>query len=305
MGVTALSVFAPLALLYLQHPESLFFTASRTSILVPGWTAGAAEALGTTSFGLVLEQTWVTVLGFSVAELQGVYFEPGVPLLFGVSAWLFMLGLVWLLLATRDSRLTPALLTIAATCIIGGLSIQAPNAQRMLLLPPMLALLVVVPLDWISVRVERLVFPIQHLMLIALSSLILIAVYENTSFFFRDYLQREEYGSLNGEVTQAMAVLLEEQGWQDEILFIGGERMSVFSIPSLPYLIPEVNASDLEPPYDLPKSMDPEQERWLIILPEMSAARARLEGACDSGATIPRYNRRGILLFHYCQLDPT
>jgi len=85
--------------LYAHHPDSLLFTASRVSMLVPGWLGPAAEALGTTPLGLILEQTWITLLGLGVAALQGVYYDPGVPMLFGISLPLILLGLAMALIS--------------------------------------------------------------------------------------------------------------------------------------------------------------------------------------------------------------
>jgi len=44
--LATLSVSLPLVLLYLRHPESLFFTASRVSMLIPGWRTGVRANLG-------------------------------------------------------------------------------------------------------------------------------------------------------------------------------------------------------------------------------------------------------------------
>jgi hypothetical protein len=116
-------------------------------VLIPGWTAEAAAALGTTAAGLVLEQIWVTALGLTVAELQGVYYAPGVPMLISVSAVLFVAGLVLCLMRIRDPRYSLLLLVGAGAILLGGLSIQAPNSQRLLYVAPALALMVVLPLE--------------------------------------------------------------------------------------------------------------------------------------------------------------
>jgi 4-amino-4-deoxy-L-arabinose transferase-like glycosyltransferase len=299
---TAMSVFLPLALYYAAHPDILFFTASRTSILIPGWTADAAAALGTTSIGLVLEQIWVTTMGFTIAELQGVYYGSGVPLLFDVSALLFMMGIIVGVFRRRDPRYTLPLLTIVGTIIVGGLSIQAPNAQRMLLLPPMLALLVTWPLEEVLIR-----FPLQKPRLwlvevLMLTAVLGVALFQNVSFFFTDYLTRERYGSPHGEVTQEMIELLELNKSFEEVYFVGGERMHVYSIPSLPYLLPDVMGHDLEPPYKLP----PEKianggKRLLVILPHVLDARSAIEKQCTDEELIPRYNRDGQVLLYACE----
>ncbi|MEW6567191.1 MAG: glycosyltransferase family 39 protein [Chloroflexota bacterium] len=146
LALVTVAAVLPLALLYLEHPESLVYTSERVTLFPPGWEQ-VAETLGLTPLGLVLEQMGVTALGFVVAELEGVYYAPGVPLLFSLSALFFVVGLIICLLHLRDPRYVLPLLTLAGTVVVGGLSIQAPNGQRMMLLPPMLALMVALPLS--------------------------------------------------------------------------------------------------------------------------------------------------------------
>jgi 4-amino-4-deoxy-L-arabinose transferase-like glycosyltransferase len=301
-ALVATSVFLPLALYYAAHPDILFFTASRTSILIPGWTADAAAALGTTSLGLVLEQIWVTAMGFTIAELQGVYYGSGVPLLFDASALLFILGLIIAIIRFRDPRYNLPLLTIIGSIIVGGLSIQAPNAQRMLLLPPMLALMVAWPLEEVLTR-----FPLQRqrfwsIEVLILTAVLCVALFQNVSFFFKDYLPEERYGSPNGEVTQGMIELLEMDEAFAEVYFVGGENMHVYSIPSLPYLLPHIEGYDLEYPYKMPSNQAQNGgKRLLVILPEVRDARTAIEKQCTDEVLIPRYNRDGQVLFYACE----
>ena len=297
-----LSVSLPLLLYYAASPEQLTFTASRVSMLVPGWTGEAAAALGTTSAGLVLEQLWVTILGLTTAELQGVYFEPGVPLLFGLSLLLFLAGVVLVLPRWKDERLWAPALAFAGTLLAGGLSIQAPNAQRMLLLPPLLALLCALPLElgacWTQRRVPKVTVPGT----VGAVFIILIAAGQNVLHLYQHYFPVERYGSLNGEVTYEMVHLLESIDLPDEIYFIGGERMSFAAIPSITYLLPDVEGVDLNPPYDLPAESRPDASKIIILLPEQQEALAAFTGHFPEATPEMRYNRDGDPLFIYVEL---
>jgi len=210
MVLAALSVSMPLVLLYIRHPESLFFTASRVSMLVPGWIGPAAEALGTTPLGLVLEQIWVTALGLTVAEIQGVYYGSGIPMLIGASAWIFWIGVVYCVLHFRDARYGLILITILTTLLVGGLSIQAPNGQRMLFLSPILAILMASTLDRIYLFVSERWPRIKTVAVVGASLLMVLMMGENINHLFIDYLPTENYGSLNGEVTQEIIELLKD-----------------------------------------------------------------------------------------------
>lgn len=303
-GIVALSSFMPLLLLYIAHPGEIFFTASRVSMLVPGWIGPAAAALGTTPLGLILEQTWVTALGLSAAELQGVYYGSGVPLLFGLSVPFFYLGLLYCFWRVRDARFNLPLLTLGITFIIGGLSIQAPNAQRMLLLPPVLAMLIVIPLDravdWISAQSKRVGLAAGAIAF----GLVLVMCTQNIIQLFDRYFPEEVYGSLNGEVTMEMVDILRDESPRQPVFFIGGERMSFNSIPSLPYLLPDVVGLDLEYPYDLPV-IEPGSGRELLvfILPGQSQALDLIHERYTPGELSARYNRQGQLLFYLYRFE--
>jgi len=293
-GLAALAVFFPLGLLYAEHPDTLVFTASRVSMLVPGWTSEAAAALGTTSVGLVLEQIWVTGLGLTVAELQGVYSSPGVPMLISVSAVLFFVGLVICLLRCRNPRYSLLLLVLGGTILMGGLSIQAPSGQRMLFASPALALMVVLPLEearrWSAHR-----WPGGQRALTTLAALLLvITLAQNINHLFLRYFPREEYGSLNGAVTQEMIAIWPSLPPDVPVYFFGGGRMEFASIPSITYLRPEAQASDVDRADQIPAQAS---GLIAIVLPEEQASLGDLQARFPGGTVSRRYNRQGRLLF--------
>jgi 4-amino-4-deoxy-L-arabinose transferase-like glycosyltransferase len=303
-ALTAASAAMPLVLLYAAHPDMLLFTSSRVSMLVPGWLAEAAAALGTTPVGLILEQAWVTFLGLSVAELQGVYYGSGVPLLFGLSALLVWAGLALALARIRDPRGSLQWLTLAGTVIVGGLSIQAPNAQRMLLLPPVFALAVAFALEFTFGTALHLLPKGRHLFTLLLTGALLGSMLQNLHFFYLDYLPRERYGSLNGEVAQAMIDLLKEEPGQPRVYFLGGDRMAFDSIPSLPYLLPQVEGETLTAASDLPAAIDQHTNAWIVIvLPEQAQALEQIKERFSSGKPIPIYNRYRRLLFYFTRVE--
>jgi 4-amino-4-deoxy-L-arabinose transferase-like glycosyltransferase len=299
----AIAAALPLVLHYASHPEQWLINAQYVSILNPDLRE-AASALRTSPIGLVLEQIWVTALGFTVAELQGVYYGSGAPLLIGISTPLFLLGSVWFLLHLRDARYNIPLLTLIATILIGGFSTQAPNAQRMLLLPPLLALIVIYPLEEISSKLSAYWQRGRYLIFITMSVVVLLAMAQNLDLFYRDYLPREAYGSYKGEVAQGMVEILDDEGQGVEVYVVSGGRLHIDSLTSLHYQVPNITGWDLEPPYELPDTAGPMGTRRLFfILPEQISARLEIESKYTGGSTFPRYNRHGRLLFYVGSTD--
>ncbi|UCF60078.1 MAG: glycosyltransferase family 39 protein [Anaerolineaceae bacterium] len=299
----AIVVALPLAFHYFSNPEQWLINAQYVSILNPDLKQAAA-ALGTTPIGLVFEQIWVTALGFTVGELQGVYYGSGVPLLFGISTVFFLLGVLGALLHFREARYNIPILALIATILIGGFSTQAPNAQRMLLLPPMLALLVVHPLEEISSRFSDYWERGRVLIFITMSVVVLLMMTENLQFFYRDYLPREAYGSYKGEIAQAMVEILDDEGQEVEVYLVSGGRLPLDSLTSLHYQIPDIIGWDLESPFELPDSAGPSGTRRLFfILPEQIDAIMEIELKYTGGLTFPRYNRHERLLFYVGSTD--
>jgi 4-amino-4-deoxy-L-arabinose transferase-like glycosyltransferase len=297
-------VALPLVVIYASNPSALMFTTGRVSLLDSSLLGPAAEALGTTPLGLVGEQILVTALGLTVSELQGIYVDTGRPMLFGLSAVVFHIGLLLNLIRWRRLGAAILLLTLAASIIIGGLSIQAPSSQRLILLPPILALLSADTLitlhAWLKDRLPRLGLASLFLVLGLLGWM----MYENTDQLFGKYFPVETYGSLNGEVTQEMVKLLQSESNEVKIYFFGGERMQFDSIPSLAYLLPGYSAKNVERVDDLPPPGSISQRTLVIALPEEQAILDQIKLAHPESSTIARYNRHGRLLFFVQVIDP-
>jgi len=111
---------------------------------------------------------------------------------------------------------------------------------------------------------------------------------------FVRYFPREEYGSLNGEVTQEMIAILPAFPADTPLYFFGGERMGFASIPSLAYLLPQASAVDANSVQDLPADPD---GLLAIVLPEQAPTLAELKQRFPEGAGMRRYNRFGRALF--------
>jgi hypothetical protein len=206
---------------------------------------------------------------------------------------------IWFLLHLRDARYNIPLLTLVATILMGGFSAQAPNAQRMLLLPPMLAILVVYPLEEFSSRLSDYWRKVRIPIFIAMSIVVLLAMAQNLYLFYRDYLPREEYGSYKGEVAQGMVEILDDEQQGVEVYLVSGGRLHIDSLASLHYQVPNVTGWDLDPPYELPDTAGPGGTRRLFfILPEQITARLEIESKYTGGLTFPRYNRHERLLFY-------
>jgi 4-amino-4-deoxy-L-arabinose transferase-like glycosyltransferase len=297
-------VVLPLGLAYIREPSSLTFTAGRVSLLDPDLLGPAAEALGTTPLGLILEQTLVTVLGLTVGELQGIYFGTAQPMLFGLTALGFYVGFLVTILRWRRPSAGILLTTLAVSVLIGGLSVQAPSSQRLILLPPVLALIIttglVVIQEWLGDHWPYLRLPSMLVLALALVWMMV----ENVHFLFDRYFPNESYGSLNGEVAQEMAAILWDQEPDLPIYFVGGDRMQFDSIPSLDYLAPGYHAQSYSSLAELELPQVGVERTLMIVLPEQLDTLQALRQSYPMASENARYNRHGRLLFYSFEIDP-
>ena len=135
-------------------------------------------------------------------------------------------------------------------------------------------------------------------------ALVLVMGLQNLILLFSEYFPRETYGSLNGEVTMKIVEVLQETEIEQPVYFIGGDRMSFYSIPSLPYLLPDVEGVDLPYPFEVPEAKSQSGKPLLfIVLPEQTNALELIHERYAPGNQSASYNRRGQLLFYLYQYE--
>jgi hypothetical protein len=155
-------------------------------------------------------------------------------------------------------------------------------------------------IDWMHTHAARLTIPAAVLAF----GLVFGMCAQNLGHLYGRYLPHNAYGSLNGEVTMGMIEVLRDEPHRQPVYFVGGERMSFYSIPSLPYLLPGEDGVDLEYPFSLPKvTTESEEPQLIFILPEETLALKRIHERYTPGVLRASYNRRGQLLFYLYRFD--
>jgi hypothetical protein len=135
----------------------------------------------------------------------------------------------------------------------------------------------------------------QRALTLLASLLLVIMLAQNIDHLFRRYFPREEYGSLNGAVTQAMIEIWPSLPPDAPVYFFGGDRMGFASIPSITYLRPQAQATDVDR-VDL--ILPDVSELIAFVLSDETDSLNALRARFHEGIVLPRYNRNGRLLFH-------
>ena len=250
MFIVTTVIILPLAIFYWHHPDEYMAPFRRVSIFGPVLN-GMVQSTGQPAWLILLKQIWLGLQAFTYIPVRAFY-EPGTPLLRGLAASLFLLGLLLLLIRGRDTRFLLIALWILTFGLIGGLSDSTPAAQRYVAAAPVCALLVGYCLSEITSIFEKLwpqLTRILHGVVIVVA--ILIAI-DELNFYFNTYTQKTvvDWSHNNTMIAQHLADYLREKPTDVQVVFFGSPFMGYYSIPSLQYLVPHIKGVDATLPWE-------------------------------------------------------
>lgn len=148
LGAVALCVLGPLLVFALRNPDLFGFRMTDLFVFSPK-VQDLVEREG--GMGPYMRQhIWHTLGTFLLFEDDTTFYAPGRPILFGLPAVLFLIGLCWTI--GRRRNWVPVL-WIALTLILGGfLTIGPLSTTHYLGLTPVMSWLIALPLSWLFER---------------------------------------------------------------------------------------------------------------------------------------------------------
>ena len=262
-----LVVALPLALFYLGHKDAFVAPYSRVSLLGPSLEA-MLETSGESVWGILIEQFKTSALAFTGTNLR-FWYQPGQPMLLPIPATLFLMGVSLVLLnLTRLPELWLGLWIVGAI-VVGALSGSTPAAQRYVFVAPAVAGAVALPLErsarWLIQAWPRA----RWVTLASVSSLVLLASWEDLRFYFGDFSANKLFGDNNTEVATQVGHYLAEKEPGPQVYFFGG-RMGYYTHSTIRYLAPEASGTDVLEPLTAPPDWVLPGRTIFIFLPERS-----------------------------------
>ena len=243
MGLAAVIPVIPLVMFYLRFPNEFLAPLSRFSVLGE-WMKNELVITGDTVQAILLRQFSLGFQAFTATPLRHWYM-PGTPILREVPAALFLAGLALMLLRLRDERIWLIGLWLAAFGAAGALSESTPASQRYVSVAPAVCLVLAYGVDTTGQYLVRL-WPRLRKAIPAVSLLLIAALaVDDLRFYFLEYTPNSQFGGDNGWVAQKLGSYL--RGFPDTtyVAFFGAPRMGFGSIPSLQYLAPQVDGTDM------------------------------------------------------------
>jgi hypothetical protein len=212
------------------------------------------------------------------------------------------MGVFWAI-AVLDLRYLLLLLPLLSVIFLGGFSQDPPASQRYVVAIPMVAVLLAVPLvqigkwlreSWPTMR--RVLWPAAVLLVVWLMVV-------DLRYYFLEVYNHYVLGGLNTVVASEVAEYLDEQRERPMVYFFGFPRMGYFSLSTIPYLEPDVQAQDvLDPLIGEPGWLITGPTRF-IFLPERLHELQYVQAAYPGGAYHEYFYQDGTPLFMVYELD--
>jgi len=296
MGLSALVITLPLAMVYLGNIPDFYAPMSRVSYLGDTLRSDVLTT-GKMPAELIASQFITSAQAFTSANLRHWYM-PETPMLLPLSATLFLMGVVLLLLNFRKPAELWLILWLAAAVVIGALSESTPAAQRYVFAAPAVAATMGLALVRISQWLIES-WPSTRPAVVAIVGIVVaVAAWVDLSFYFGDYSANKRFGDLNTETAIAVAQMLDEREPGVEVYFFGG-RMGYYTHSSIPYLASDANGHDVLQPLTAPPDWELQGPTIFIFLPERSSEMALVEKRYPGGNSFQESGRNGELYLAY------
>jgi 4-amino-4-deoxy-L-arabinose transferase-like glycosyltransferase len=295
-GFIAQIVFLPLMLYFASHLAEFNAPLQRVTVF-DEWLQIEQFRLGQSANTIILNQIKDTALGFTHAPLRHWY-NPGAPLLLAGPAALFLLGLLWSVLAF-DLRYLLLWLPLVAHILLGGFSQDAPASQRYVWVVPVVVMFVALPLartvDWL-----QRAWPKQKKWVagFAAAFLLWLMFTDLHYYFFQVYQNGYVLGGINTEVATDIAYYLRDHPEQNQVVyFFGLPRMGYASHSTIPYLAPYMRGIDIGEPIASAPGVNVQDNLLFIFLPERLGELVYVQTAFPNGIYQEFHRETGELLF--------
>ncbi len=270
----------PLAMHYAVHPNEFLAPMTRVSFLGRSLELEVA-ATGKTAAQLLVDRFMTSALAFTSADLHAWY-RPETPILLPISASLFIMGVVLLLLNIYRRAELWLILWIGGAVVIGGLSESTPAAQRYVFAAPAVAAVAAIGLVQVTEWLVQ-IWPRLRPALIAAGMLVIaIACWGDVNFYFGDFSANKRFGGLNTETAQALATLLNERESGPEVFFLGG-RMGYYTHSSIQYLAPDAIGHDIFDSLTLEPDWAITRPTLFVSLPERASELQQVQDRFPGG----------------------
>jgi 4-amino-4-deoxy-L-arabinose transferase-like glycosyltransferase len=291
MVMIAVVVVLPLTWYFIHQPNQFLAPMARVSFLrtIDQMVATSGEP----AWKILAEQIGIGLQAYTIVPVR-FWYTPETPILRPISAALFYLGFVILLLRYRDSRSVLLGLWLIAFGVIAGLSESAPAAQRYAASAPACALIVGLGLHGSTEALEKVWQKYSKVFVGFSYAILCFAMLSDLYFYFIDYYGKDLMDNLesNGMIAQHVADEVKGKPAGTQVAFFTITNLGYYSIPSIQYLAPQVKGVDVPEPWSAFDKTQLNKEHIVFIFPP-----GREEEALDVTREYPNgylYSETGV-----------
>ncbi|MCP4423435.1 MAG: hypothetical protein GY803_02985 [Chloroflexi bacterium] len=250
-----------------RAPDNFVAPYNRVSIFAQGWLDQEIARTEQTAGQIIRGQMLTTALGFTHQPLRLLY-APGAPLLRGGAATLFLMGLLWALLHF-DLKYLLIFLPMLFVVVTGGYSHNPPASQRFVMVMPLVALTLTLPLRLAVGWLQRLWPQARAGILLGVGLILAAIVWGDLHYYFFEAYDSYVLGGDNTETATEIAHYLRDHEIPEQkVYFFGFPRMGYFSLATIPYLAPKMEGEDIVESLTSPPDWELAGPTLFIFLPE-------------------------------------
>jgi hypothetical protein len=266
-------VGAPIIQYGVRFPDEFNARINQVGIIQSGWIEQAVEARGESVAAVLYDQFRRAALAFNYYPDRTVWYGLRQPLLNPLFGTVFLLGIGFgtlrLLGRGADSRLAPVVAWWWGGMILGGMLTESPpSSQRLITLAIPVCFFIALALWEIILLAQRGVAGVSGKALLILS--VILFGLSSLITYFLEYTPQRIFGGPNAELATEIAPYLREHTADNRFYFVGAPWV-YWGIGTLPYLVPDADATDVTGPVEEFISLGnvmPEKDAVFIFIPQ-------------------------------------
>ncbi|HLF26073.1 MAG TPA: glycosyltransferase family 39 protein [Anaerolineae bacterium] len=280
---------APMIQYAIRYPLDYNARVNQIGVIQSGWLDNEQIVRNEGAFPILIDQLQRAALAFNAYPDRTGWYGLPQPLFDFVTGILFLLGLGYATLRLDDRRLFPMVAWWWGAMILGGALTESPPSSMRLItlaLPAVFFVgLALVKLGHILQHAWRSWTPQQLAPYGA--AVVLIISWASAKWYFSDFTPLRVYGTFNAVVATEMATYAHTKLGADwRMYFFGAPRM-YHDFGTIPYIAPEVEATDVIDPLVAPPDaslVQPDKNAAFIFLPERRAELQFVQQTFPGGA---------------------
>ncbi len=285
-----LIVAAPMMQYALHFPGEFNARLNQVGIIQSGWLVNEVDARGTSMLSILWDQFQRAALAFNYYPDRTVWYGLPEPLLDPIFGSFFLLGLLYGTIQLFDRQAGPRVAPFVAWwwggMLLGGMMTESPpSSQRLITLAVPVCFFIAYAI-WEILLLARQTFrrlPVTVLLAVFL----FMFAFTSLTTYFVEFTPQRRYGGQNAEMATQIAPILNAQKADRRFYFVGAPWM-YWGFATLPYLVPDADAQDLEEPLQHP--LDPallpaDKDTTFLVIPPRQAELTILQQAYPQGET--------------------